>query len=165
MPILGFLLPILGNWQRILIYAALAALVVTVIWGHGYHKGSQRLFEYQAEQARAAVAIVQKQGKVTTSVVTRYIERAAATETVVKEIEKEVTRYAEQNPDGLCIDRDWIRLHDRAADGLSDPARPAPGGLRAPGTAPGLRYPYRVPGTPDGDRELRAAPPLRRHAG
>jgi hypothetical protein len=127
---------LLANWQRLLIYGALALSVAALLIGYGYHKGSQRLFEHQAAQARAAVKITRKQGAVTEKVITRYVEVAAATRTVTEYVDREVIRYAENNP-GLCLDPDWRRLHDRAAaNQLPDPSRPVDGALRTPPAAP-----------------------------
>lgn len=142
-PGLGFVVPIMGsllaNWQRIALYAALGAAVVGLVWGHGYHKGSQRLFEYKGDQAVAAVEVVKRQAAVTERIVTRYVERAGATRTVTEFVDREVIRYVENNP-GLCLDPDWRRLHDAAAaNRLPDPARAPDDPVRAPPAAPGRR--------------------------
>lgn len=153
---------LLNPWLLLIVVAAGG-----VLWWHGYATGRDKLDDYLAAQATAAVQIVTRQGRVTERVVTRYVERAGKTEVVIKEVEKGVTHYAAANPDGLCLDGDWRVLHDAAAAGVvpRGPAAPA-GGLRAPGSAPGgLRFPYRSPGAGGSDRELREASPLRRPAG
>jgi formaldehyde-activating enzyme involved in methanogenesis len=48
---------ITGNWQRLLAYGIAIVAVVGAVWSHGYMHGKQKLFEYQAEQAKAAVAV------------------------------------------------------------------------------------------------------------
>lgn len=134
---MNFLDLLLGGWQRILLYGAVAAAVCAGLIGYGYHKGVQRLWEYQAAQARETVRIVTKQGKVTEKVVTKYVKVAGETQVVTNTIEKEVVRYAEKNP-GACLDDDWRRLHDAAASNtLPKPAAPADGAVRAPGADPG----------------------------
>jgi hypothetical protein len=133
------------------------------IWFHGLMSGLAKLDHYKAEQATEAARIIVKQGAVTTRVVTRYVEVKGATEIVTRDVEKEVVRYAQTNPDGLCIDADFVRLHNRAAANAV-PADPggAGGGLRAPGADPGgIRFHYRVPSAPDRDGELREASPVR----
>lgn len=137
-PALGFLLPILGNWQRLLLYGTILLAIGTILIGYGYHKGSQRLYEYQADQAKAAVAIVVKQGKATEKIVTRYVKVKGDTQVVTTTIEKEVVRYAESNP-GTCLDGAWRRLHDAAAtNAVPGPASLADGESRAPPAAAAL---------------------------
>lgn len=153
---------LLSQWQRLLLYAAVAAAVLGVAWFHGYTRGELKLADYKAAQATEAVKIVVKQGAVTQKVLTRYVEVAGETNTVTKTVEKEVIRYVDQNP-GLCLDADWRRLHDDAARNTVPGAPGAPpGGLRAPGEpAPGPSFPYRSPGAPDRNVQLRTASPLR----
>lgn len=93
---------------------------------HGYIAGRDKLDEYIGKQAEAATAIGKKQSMVTVRVLTKYVERAAATATTQAEIAKEVQTYGDKNPDGACLDPEWRRLHDRSAVG------PVPG--PAPGT-------------------------------
>jgi hypothetical protein len=129
----------LGNWQRIAIYGALALAAISIVWGHGYHKGVQRLWDYQVEQAQQAVKIVVKQGAVTERVVTKYIKVQAKAQIIERTIEKEVIRYAETHP-GLCLDHQWRRLHDAAALGaIPEPAAPADGASGAPEAATALQ--------------------------
>jgi len=130
----------LGNWSRIAIYGALALAAIAVVWGHGYHKGIQRLWDYQVEQAQQTVKMIVKQGAVTERVVTKYIKVKAETVIVERTIEKEVDHYAETHL-GLCLDPDWRRLHDAAATGtIPDPAGGAHGeGGAAPTAAQALQ--------------------------
>jgi len=146
---------------RYLVYAALVLALGVAIWAHGYSRGELKLYDYQAEQAKASVAVVVKQGEVTERVVTRYVVKMRATENAANGIRTEVNRYAESNS-GMCLDDDWRWLHDAAARGAL-PERPggADGVVRAP-TADrrgegddGLQRARHRLG------ELRAAPPLR----
>ena len=128
-----------GNWTRLIIYGALALAAIAVIWGHGYHKGVQRLWDYQVEQAQQAVKIIVKQGTVTERVVTKYIKVQAKAQIIERTIEKEVVRYAQDHP-GLCLDHQWRRLHDAAALGaIPQPATPADGASGAPEAATALQ--------------------------
>ena len=114
---------LLGAWQRIAIYTLIATTIGIAIWGHGYHKGSIKLYEYQAEQARAAVVIVTKRGAVTEKVITKYIKVRGETQYVTQYVEKEIPVYEKSNP-GYCLDGAWRRLHD-AASANSVPESPA----------------------------------------
>ena len=120
-----------GNWARLAIYGLLIVGALAAAAGVGYHKGVQRLWDYQVEQARAAVSIVVKQGKVTERVVTKYITIKAKAQIVEHTVEKEVIRYVDKNP-GHCLDPEWRRLHDASTGALPDPA----GGADDPGRAP-----------------------------
>jgi len=115
-----------GNWARLAIYGLVIIMALGTAAGVGYHKGVQRLWDYQVEQARAAVAIVVKQGKVTERVVNRYIKVKGDAVVVERTVEKEVTRYVETNP-GYCLDADWRRLHDASTGAVPDPARSTDG--------------------------------------
>jgi len=120
-----------GNWARLTIYGLLIVGALATAAGVGYHKGVQRLWDYQVKQARAAVAIVVKQGKVTERVVTKYITIKAKAQIVERTVEKEVIRYVDKNP-GHCLDPEWGRLHDASTGAVPDPA----GGADDPGRAP-----------------------------
>ena len=114
---LGF---VTGNWQRLAIYGLLAVILLGSAAGWGYMRGVKRLYEYQADQATATIAVVVKQGEITERIVTRYVKVQAATQVVEQNIKKEVARYAEKNP-ASCLDARWGRLHDGAA--LGTPSR------------------------------------------
>lgn len=110
--------------QALLIKWAVIGLLVAAFgawaWFKGNEHGTQKLIDYQAEQAAAAVAIITKQGTVTTRWLTRYVQVAGASTAAAEEVKKEVTTYANA---GACLNPDWFRLHDRAALG----ALPQPG--------------------------------------
>lgn len=118
---IGFLL---GNWQRLALYAALAALVLGATWMHGLFTGREALTNYKAEEATRAARISERRGKATERVVIKYIKVAGETQVVTRTVEKEVVRYADSNP-GSCLDAGWAGLHNDAAAN------------RLPGTAPG----------------------------
>ena len=125
------------GWQRYAVYGALALALLAVAWVHGYSRGERKLFEYQAEQAKARVVIIQKRGTVTERVVTKYVKVSGETQFVTNTVEKEVVRYAQENP-GACLDFGWRRLHDAAAGNrLPDPSVPTDGELRAPASPAG----------------------------
>lgn len=123
---------IIGQWQRLAIYALLAVILLGGAAGWGYHKGVQRLWDYQAEQARETVKVVVKQGQATERVVTRYVRVQGETRVVTETIEKEIPTYVVQNP-GLCLDPGWRRLHDSAA---ANAIPAAPGATDAEAAAP-----------------------------
>lgn len=152
------------GWQRYLVYGALALAVMLAAWIHGYSRGERKLWTYQAEQAKAAVVIITKRGKVTERVVTEYIKVAGETQVVTNTVEKEVVRYATLNPSS-CLDFGWRRLHDAAArNQLPDP-RPEPDDpVRAPPAAPASDRPRVTEGGSSpgySDLKLRPAPSLR----
>lgn len=121
---------LLGNWQRLALYAVVVLAVTATLVGYGYHLGVKQLWDYQAKQATEAVRIVKVQGAVTERVVTKYVKVAGATQTVTNTVKEEVVRYVERNP-GSCLDAQWGRLHDAAAlNRVPDPesiAHAAPG--------------------------------------
>lgn len=134
---LGFLI---GNWQRFLAYGAIAILAAGMLELDGYRRGERKLWEYQADEAKAAVVVVVKQGKVTQQIVYRYVHVREAAQVVEKVIEKEVVRYAETNPGG-CLDARWRSLHDAAASGVSDAGRGADDAGGAPAADAALDRP------------------------
>jgi hypothetical protein len=120
---------------RILVYSALASLVLVLAELDGYRRGEKKLYDYQAKQATAAVAIVVKRGAVTERVVTRYVKILEDRKDAADQIKKEVETYANTS---ACLDDDWRRLHDAAALG-SIPRAPAAAddALRAAGADAG----------------------------
>lgn len=105
---------LLGGWQRALLYGALAAAVVAGLIGYGYHLGVRQLWEYQAAQARAAVPVVVRQGKVTVKTVTVYRDRIVKVEGETVTITKEIDRYVPPSADPV-LGVGWVLLHDAAA--------------------------------------------------
>lgn len=132
------LLPGLGaiaNPWVLLVISAIAAGV----WFHGYAKGRDRLDQYIAAQAVAATKIVARQGEVTAKVIAKHIKVAGETRVITETIEREVIRYADANPAGVCLDARWGVLHDAAAlNTVPDPARLADGAGTAPAAAQAL---------------------------
>jgi hypothetical protein len=123
-----------GNWQRLAIYGLLAAFALSTAAGWGYLKGSERLWSYQADQARQAVKVVVKQGEATERVVVRFVKVMGATQVVTQTIEKEVIRYVDTNH-GSCLDAGWRRLHDAAAANTIPLPTPGPDGAGGAPTA------------------------------
>lgn len=108
---IGFLL---GNWQRFAVYAALIALVLGMAELDGYRRGEKKLWEYQAEQARAAVVIVKKIEVVKETVRVPYIKRETVIQKVFVEIEKESTHVPSRPACNITFG--WMRGHNAAAD-------------------------------------------------
>jgi len=129
---------LLGNWQRVLIYGLVIAGALATAAGMGYHQGVKTLWDYQVDQARAAVAIVVKQGKVTERVMVRYVKVKGDAVIVERAVQTEVIHYVEKNP-GLCLDAEWGRLHDAATGAVPAAAAGAAGeGRTAPSAAAAL---------------------------
>lgn len=128
-----------GNWQRLAIYGLLIAGAAAACAGWGYMKGVERLYTYQADQARQAVKIVVKQGEATERVVVRYVKVRGATQVITQTVEKEVLRYVDTNP-GSCLDHRWGVLHDAAAANTLPPTPgPTDGASGAPKAAEALQ--------------------------
>lgn len=127
---------LLNPWILLVLASALG-----LAWFKGYQVGADKLEAYRTEQFEAATKINAKRADITNRVEIRYIEKAGQTRIVTEYIEREVADYAQQNPDGLCLDPEWRRLHDRAAlNAVPDPASGANAALRATGrAAEGLR--------------------------
>jgi len=102
---------LLAKWGVI---ALLVAAFGGWAWFKGNEHGTQKLNDYIAKQATAAVRIAKGRNSVTVEVRTKYIKVAGQTQVRTEVIEKEVVRYAEANP-GYCLDSGWRRLHDAAA--------------------------------------------------
>jgi hypothetical protein len=98
---------------------ALALLVVAIFgygWFRGNEHGTQKLIDYQAEQAKEAVRIVTARGAVTEKIVTKYIEVVGKTKTVTQTVEKETVRYETLKLDRNILSVAAVSLHDSAAD-------------------------------------------------
>lgn len=129
------MIPGLDLW-RIGVYALTALLLLGGAAGWGYHRGVQRLWDYQAEQAQLAVKIVTKQGEVTERVVTKYVKVKAEAVVIEKLVEKEVIRYANT---GHCLDAEWGRLHDASTGAVPDASAGTDDASRAPTAAHALQ--------------------------
>jgi hypothetical protein len=101
----------LARWAVI---ALLVAAFGAWAWVKGNAHGTQKLNDYIARQATEALRVGAARSRVTREVVTKYVRVRGATEVVTQRIEKEVVRYAQNNP-GACLDADWRGLHDAAA--------------------------------------------------
>ena len=155
--VISFFAGPLGKW---VIIGILLIAAFGTGWVKGNDRGLQKLIDYQQKQAEEAVRIGKVRSEVTERVVTRYLEKKAATETVVVTIEKEVKVYADANPGNMCIDATWLRLHDRAAinTGTKPPAVPS-STLRT--TDAGHWDAYGGTSLTDSYPELRPSPPMR----
>lgn len=114
----GFLFPAIFaglDIARIGLWLLVGAAIGFSIWFHGYTKGSAKLDAYKAAQATEAARIIIKRGEVTERVVTKYVQVAGKTQIVTNTVTNEVTKYADANPTGMCIDAEFVRLHDLAA--------------------------------------------------
>jgi hypothetical protein len=144
--------------QATLIKWGVIALIILAAFASGYVRGkvseAKKLPEYIAKQAQEGVRIITLQGKVTERIVNHYIKVAGKTEYVTNTIKEEVTKYAEANPTDLCIDAEFVRLHNAAALNASPKPPAAPSGsLRT--TSAGYWNAYRIGGLGHGDAELR----------
>lgn len=137
---MSWLLKLVGfagaNWMRVALYGVVVAAVLAAVAGWGYMKGVERLYSYQAEQAKQAVKIIVKQGEVTERVMVKYVKVQARTRVVTETVEKEVVRYVEKNT-GNCLDPEWGRLHDAAASNTVP--EPAGGADATPGASEAIK--------------------------
>ena len=115
------LLSLIGGWQRYAVYGALGLAVGGMCFGYGYHRGIRNLWEYQAEQARAAIPVIVKQGAVTERVVTKYRDRIVRVKGDTVTLTKEVTVYVPASADPV-LPAGWLLLHDAAATSTVPPA-------------------------------------------
>ena len=118
--------------ERYLIYGLVVLVVLGAAWGKGYLMGSERLNDYIQRQAQEETRIAGVRERVTTKVLTRYIQVAGATKTVTETIEKEVVKYANTTH---CLDAQWARLHDGAALNIPPSAVTTDGEIGAPTAA------------------------------
>ena len=129
---------LLGNWQRIALYAVVILFALSTAAGIGYHRGVKQLWDYQVEQAKEAVKVVVKQGAVTERIVTKYVKVQGRTRVITNTVEREVVKYADTNT-GSCLDAAWGRLHDAAATrAFPEAPGPSDGASGAPTAAAAL---------------------------
>jgi hypothetical protein len=107
-------LSLLG-WQRYVVYGALVLAIGAAVWMHGYSRGEIKLFEYKAEQARAAVSIIRKIEVQKQIIRVPYIKRETQIKTVFVTIEKEVDRVPSRPH--CNVTAGWMRGHNSAASG------------------------------------------------
>jgi hypothetical protein len=112
-------LALLG-WQRYLVYGGLLLAAGALLVGYGYHLGIRNLWEYQGEQATAAVPVIIKQGAVTERIVTAYRDRVRVVYKQGETITKEIPVYVPASADPV-LGRGWLLLHDAAATGAVPP--------------------------------------------
>lgn len=107
--------------------------VGVMLVGYGYHLGVSQLWEYQAEQAKAAVPIVVKQGATTERVVVKYRDRVVKVKAETETITKEIVRYVPPSTDPV-LGLGWLHIHDAAAS-RAVPQAPAGIDVAAPAIA------------------------------
>jgi hypothetical protein len=99
-------------------WGALITLVVA-IWGHGYVQGIDRTNDRIVEKD---IKVIVKQGKVTTKIITKYVERKQKQTKLDKEIKNEGTSYAIKYPDdGYRFNNEYVWLHDSSVKGTLSP--------------------------------------------
>ena len=101
--------------ERYLIYGLIVLAVLGAAWGKGYLMGSERLNDYISEQLSEETRINRERGKVTERVVIQYVKAKGATQTVTEYVDREVIKYANTTH---CLDAEWGRLHNRAAENV-----------------------------------------------
>jgi hypothetical protein len=110
---------LLGNWQRIVIYGLVILMALGTAAGLGYHRGVKKLWDYQVEQAKAAVKIITKIEKVKEIVREVHVKREIEIREVVTIIEKEAPHVPVR---AACnITAGWMRFHDYGAAGEDRP--------------------------------------------
>jgi hypothetical protein len=101
------------GWQRFLVYGALVLAIAAFLELDGFRRGEKRLFEYQAEQARAAVKVITRIERVKEEVRVPYLKREVQIQTVYVPIEKEAANVPSRS--ACNVTRGWVRVHDAAA--------------------------------------------------
>jgi hypothetical protein len=108
-----------GPWAVVARFAALG-IAIAGIFGYGWIKGNQhgteKLTAYQAEQALATAKVIIKQGEVTETIRTKYVDRVKTIKEAGDAIIQAVPIYITTQNDSACvINRGAQRLHDSAA--------------------------------------------------
>lgn len=117
------ILSLLSGWQKYLVIGLVALAAAATVWMHGYFKGKQALYEYQAEQAREAVRIITKRGEVTERVVTKWRTVDRVVEKQGEVIIREVPVYVTASDDAACsIPDGFISLWNGANTGKLPPS-------------------------------------------
>lgn len=111
---------LLLNWQRFALYGVVVLAVCSAVWLHGYSRGERKLWDYQTEQAKAAVAVVVKQGAASDRIVVKWRTRVEKVKGETEVIEKEVVRYVPARADPV-LPLGWVFLHNAAALGTVPP--------------------------------------------
>lgn len=125
------------NITRICIYAALGITVAGFFELDGYRRGEKQLFDYKAEQAVAAVAIVTKIEKVKEIVRVPFTKKEIQIEKQFVYIEKEAAHVPDRSFCHLTLG--WVHEHNVAvsAGGRDDGAvdDPTDSGITEPEAA------------------------------
>ena len=100
-----------GGWMR---WALLAVIITAALAFEREHLINEGRTQVIAETKVAAAKIVVKQGEATVKIVDHYHETQGKTKTEIQYVDREVTKYAEQNT-SYCLDAEWGKLHDSSA--------------------------------------------------
>lgn len=111
--ITGIISFFLGNWQRVAVYALVIGMALGMAELDGYRRGEKKLWEYQADQARAAVAVAVRIEKVKEEVRVPYIKREIQIQKVFIEIEKEAANVPSRP--NCNVTAGWMFVHNAAA--------------------------------------------------
>ena len=104
---------VLPTWARYVAYA----LLIAVVWGHGYTKGIEHVYK---SQSTATEKLVFVQGKVTTKIITKYIKQKENQEVVDNKIKEEGNGYAIKFPnDTYHFNNEYVRVFDESVTGVS----------------------------------------------
>lgn len=117
-------------------WIAIGALVASFggwAWFKGNEHGTQKLIDYQAEQAREAVRIATARIQVVTVTETKWRERVKVIFKQGETIEKEVIKYVTKDDDAGCVvPAGFVSLYNAAWAG-SPPESPAESDRRPSG--------------------------------
>lgn len=107
------------------VYAALALVLLLGIgvWYYGYTRFNAGVAEQQGIDAKALAAAQAKAGKITTQVVTQYVDRVHVVRERAQTIVQKVPVYVTAKADAACtVPAGFVRVHDAAVQGLELPA-------------------------------------------
>lgn len=109
--------PIIAKWA-LRILGPLALLAAVFAWGHATGARSVR-DDWNAANAAQAIKLAEAEARaerVTTKVVTEYVDRVRVVREKAKTIVKEVPVYVTPEADAACVvPRGFVRVHDGAA--------------------------------------------------
>lgn len=117
------------------IIAALASAFAGYFWFKGNEHGTQKLYDYQAAQAKEAVRIANARIQVVTVTETKYVDRIRKVYVAGATIEKEVKVYVTPQDDaGVTVPVGFVRVYNAAWAGAT--AGPAAESDRGPSGIP-----------------------------
>lgn len=117
-------------WRWIAIVLLVAAFAA-VCWQKGNEHGTQKLLDYQADQAKEAVRIANARIQVVTVTETKYVDKIRKVYVAGATIEKEVKVYVTPQDDaGVTVPVGFVRVYNAAWAGT--PAGPPAESDRGP---------------------------------